>query len=263
VPYASTDELNVYYEVYGEGRPLVFLHGGGGNHLAWWQQVPHFMDRYQVITIDFPGFGLSRSKTDQYDNADYATAIVAVLDHAGIDRALLVSQSAGSYGSLRLAVTNPERVAGAVMASNLSPVGDDIAALDRIGRNAVRHLPVKDFLLTKQFQEKQPDKVFLFFQVGSINLTGPGKAVPSTNSVHNSISIQQIRNAINAGVHITFIQGTADVMVHPPAYDRLRELLPEANVRMVEGAPHSDYWENPERFNAVVDEILEDVYPPH
>jgi pimeloyl-ACP methyl ester carboxylesterase len=262
VPYASTDELDVYYESHGEGRPLVFLHGGGGNHLAWWQQVPHFRDRYQVITIDFPGFGLSRSKTGEYDNGDYAAAILAVLDHVGVDRALLVSQSAGSYGSLKLAVTNPERVAGAVMASNLSPVGDEISKLDQIGRDAARKLPVKDFLLSKQFQEKQPDKVFLFFQVGSINLTGPGKAVPSTNSVHNSISVQQIRAAINAGVHITFIQGTADVMMHPPAYDLLQELLPEANVKMVDGAPHSDYWENPERFNSVVDEILTDVYPP-
>jgi 3-oxoadipate enol-lactonase len=262
VPYASTDELEVYYESYGEGRPLVLLHGGGGNHLAWWQQVPHFRDRYQVITIDFPGFGLSRSKSGEYDNAQFARAILAVLDHAGIDRALLLSQSAGSYGSLKLAVTNPERVAGAVMASNLSPVGDEISKLDQIGRDAARKLPVKDFLLSRPFQEKQPDKVFLFFQVGSINVTGPGKPVPSKNSVHNSISVQQIRDAINAGVHITFIQGTADVMMHPPAYDLLQELLPEANVKMVDGAPHSDYWENPERFNSVVDEILTDVYPP-
>jgi 3-oxoadipate enol-lactonase len=51
-------------------------------------------------------------------------------------------------------------------------------------------------------------------------------------------------------------------MMHPPAYDLLQELLPEANVKMVDGAPHSDYWENPERFNSVVDEILTDVYPP-
>lgn len=84
MPYATTDELEVYYETHGEGRPLVLLHGGG-NHLAWWQQVPHFQDRYQVITIDFPGYGLSRSKSGEYDNAQYADAILAVLDHAGID----------------------------------------------------------------------------------------------------------------------------------------------------------------------------------
>jgi pimeloyl-ACP methyl ester carboxylesterase len=262
MPYATTSELEVYYESHGEGRPVVFLHGGGGNHLAWWQQVPHFGERYQVITIDFPGYGLSRSKSGEYDNAQYSEAILAVLDHAGVDRAMLVSQSAGSYGSLKLAVTRPERVAGVVMASNLSPVGDEISELDDIGRAQVRNLPVKDFLLGKDFQEKEPDKVFLFFQIGSVNMTGPGRPTPSRNSVKNSIPVQRIRDAVKAGVHVTFIQGTADVMMHPPAYDRLRELLPEAEVLMVEGAPHSDYWENPARFNSVVDGILDRVYPP-
>jgi pimeloyl-ACP methyl ester carboxylesterase len=263
MPYAKTDDLEVYYESHGEGRPLVLLHGGGGNHLAWWQQVPYFRDRYRVITLDFPGFGLSKSLTGEYDNAQFSDAILAVLDHAGIDRALLLSQSAGSYGSLKLAVTRPDRVAAAVMASNLSPVGDEISALDKIGRNKVKNLPVKDFLLTKDFQEKHPEKVFLFFQVGSINTTGPGRPVPSVNSVHNSISVQQMRDSIEQGVHIVFIQGSADVMMHPPAYDLLRELLPEARVEMVEGAPHSDYWENSERFNSVIDTILDDIYPPH
>lgn len=261
MPFAKTEALDTYYESHGEGRPLVLLHGGGGNHLAWYQQVPHFSTRYRVITVDLPGFGRSRSASGEYSHADHVTAVLSVLDHAGIDRAFLVTQSMGGYSGLTLAVDRPDRIVGLAMASNLSPVGDEISALDQIGRDAIRDLPVKDFLLTKQFQETDPDKVFLFFQVGSFNVTGPGKSVPSRNPLKNSVPVRKIRDAIARGTHITIIQGTADVMMHPPAYDRLRELAPELDIQMVEGAPHSDYWENPERFNGVIDAILDEAFP--
>ncbi|OIJ65397.1 alpha/beta fold hydrolase [Streptomyces mangrovisoli] len=260
MPYASTGDGKVYYESHGEGPALVLLHGGGGNHAAWYQQIPHFKQRYRVITIDLPGFGLSLIDSGRFDTGLHPAAIEAVLDHAGVDRVFMVSQSLGGYSMLSYAVHHPERVAGIVMTSTLGPVGDEISDLNDKGREQVRHLSVADFLLTKEFQEKEVEKVHLFFQVGSFNQTGPGRPNRLANSLKGSVSIQQMRDAITAGVSISILEGGADVMVYKPAYARLRELLPEANVQLVEGAPHSDYWENPQRFNSVVDEILDRAY---
>ncbi|MGI5454588.1 alpha/beta fold hydrolase [Streptomyces sp. CA-249302] len=260
MPYASTDDGDVYYESKGEGPALVLLHGGGGNHAAWYQQVPHFQQRYRVITIDLPGFGLSLIKSGKFDTGLHPAAIEAVLDHAGVDRAFVVTQSLGGYSGLSFTVHHTDRIAGIVMTSTLGPVGDEISELNAKGREQVRHLSVADFLLTKEFQEKEPERVHLFFQIGSFNQTGPGRPNRLANSLQGSVSIQQMRDAIEAGVSISVLEGGADVMVYQPAYARLRELLPEADVRLVEGAPHSDYWENPGRFNSVVDEILDRAY---
>ncbi len=260
--YVRTDDFDVYYESHGEGPALVLLHGGGGNHAAWWQQLPHFSKSYRVITPDLPGFGLSKVNKGVYDTALHPAAIEAVLDDAGVDRAFIVTQSLGGYGGLSYATSHPDRIAGIVMTSTLGPVGDEISDLNKIGRQSVQHLSVADFLLTKEFQEKQPEKVGLFFQIGSFNETGPGRPTRMKNALIGSVGVQQIRDAIEAGQHVSVLEGGADVMVYPPAYARLRELLPEANVQLVEGAPHSDYWENPERFNAVIDEILARVYSP-
>jgi hypothetical protein len=41
----------IYYEVTGSGPPIIFAHGLGSNHLTWWQQVPHFSDRYTCVTF--------------------------------------------------------------------------------------------------------------------------------------------------------------------------------------------------------------------
>ena len=54
------DGFSLYYEDTGGNAPtLLFLHGAGGNHLSWWQQVPVFGDEYRCITVDQRGFGRS------------------------------------------------------------------------------------------------------------------------------------------------------------------------------------------------------------
>ncbi|MFT4210907.1 MAG: alpha/beta hydrolase [Microbacterium sp.] len=261
MPTVSEDDFDVYYEVHGEGTPLVFLHGGGGNHAAWYQQLPHFEKNYKVVLIDLPGFGLSTVRNGKYDMSIHVPAIEAVVEDLGIDeKVFIVSQSLGGYGSLVYTVDNPDRVAGLVMASTLGPFGEEMAELAKVGRASVAHLSVADFLLTKEFQEDEPARVALFFQLGSFNETGPGRPNRLKATLAGTVPLQKVREAIAAGVQLTVIEGGADVMAYRPAYAKLRELVPTADVRLVEGAPHSDYWENPERFNTVVDEALAKVY---
>jgi len=52
-----------YYERVGTGAPMFFLHGLGGNHLSWWQQVPYFMRSFECVIVDQRGFGLSPDPT--------------------------------------------------------------------------------------------------------------------------------------------------------------------------------------------------------
>ncbi|RLT35938.1 MAG: alpha/beta hydrolase [Chloroflexi bacterium] len=59
VPIETLNGIDFYYEVTGEGPTVTFLHGAGGNHISWWQQIPVFRDRYRCITIDHRGFNRS------------------------------------------------------------------------------------------------------------------------------------------------------------------------------------------------------------
>ena len=60
MPYAPVNGIDLFYESHGDGPAIVFLHGRGGNHLAWWQQIPHFADRFRCIAIDHREFGLTK-----------------------------------------------------------------------------------------------------------------------------------------------------------------------------------------------------------
>src|SRR5207249_8687696 len=60
MPFMTKDGFRLYYEDTGGNAPVImFLHGAGGNHLSWWQQVPVFADEYRCVTVDQRGFGQS------------------------------------------------------------------------------------------------------------------------------------------------------------------------------------------------------------
>ena len=67
MPTVRSQDATLYYEVVGpETAPaLVFAHGRGGNASCWWQQVPHFCDRYRVVVFDHRGFGRVRRRKQQ------------------------------------------------------------------------------------------------------------------------------------------------------------------------------------------------------
>lgn len=258
MPHASADGVSVYYEVHGEGPAVLLAHGAGGHHAIWWQQVPYFRDRFSVIAIDLPGFGNSQSDREEYDTHEYPECIVAVLDHADVDRVVLVGQSLGAPPCLSAAVNHPGRVAAVVITNSVGGIDDD-EIMPRVlaDRAEAVKLPVIDRLLSKRFQETQPDKVFLFEQMGTFNVA---KVPNLRNQWVGATTLEQINSAIAAGVHVCFIGGDEDAVLQPETYKLIQERIPGADVNVVPGAPHSMYWEAPELFNSTLERILETTY---
>ena len=79
--YLDRPDCRLYYEVDGSGPFLVFAHGLGGNHLSWWQQVPHFRDRYTCVTFAHRGFAPSSAPPAGPDPTNYAGDLAALIEH--------------------------------------------------------------------------------------------------------------------------------------------------------------------------------------
>ena len=260
MPYATADGSKVYYEVHGEGPAVVLVHGAGGHHAIWWQQIPHLCDRYSVIALDLPGFGNSDSDLDEYDAKEYPASILAVLDDAGIERAALVGQSLGSPPSLSVAVSHPERVAGVILAHSLGGIDhEEILTMVRADRAEAEKLSVIDRLMSKQIQASEPEKVFLFQQMGTFNVA----RVPQLRNLWVGwTGLEAVKSAIAQGAYVCFLAGDDDAVVRPATYRRLQEFLPEAHYELIPGAPHSMYWEAPHLFNAALERNLEAIFAP-
>lgn len=104
---------DLYVEQTGEGRPAVVLvHAGIADLRMWDRQVAALAPRHGVVRYDVRGFGRSPDPAgDHYDHDD----VLAVMDAAGLDRAVLIGASNGARIVLDTAVSAPDRVAGLVL----------------------------------------------------------------------------------------------------------------------------------------------------
>ncbi|MFO7617561.1 MAG: alpha/beta hydrolase [Bacteroidales bacterium] len=120
----------VAYQVKGSGLPLVFLHGYLESSEIWKEFTPGFTNRCRVFTIDLPGHGLTAPAGEASTMELMAGAVLAVLDHHGIDRALVVGHSMGGYTALAILEHHPERMLGLALLHS-HPFADTEAVVEK------------------------------------------------------------------------------------------------------------------------------------
>src|SRR5437016_7563426 len=131
--FLVTEGFRLYYEdTGGPGPALLFLHGAGGNHLSWWQQVPVLAEEYRCVTVDQRGFGQSPDVAGGPGPAALATDALALLDHLGIARAALIAQSMGGWAAVGAAVRAPEQFWAIVMANTVGTLSIAVIAALRV-----------------------------------------------------------------------------------------------------------------------------------
>lgn len=107
--------VTLFYEVKGEGTPIIFTHGASWNHEQWEKQVNFFSKEYQVITWDVRGHGYSTLPSGPVDSEDFSRDLIALMDHLNIEDAIICGLSMGGHISLQTAIRYPNRVKGLIL----------------------------------------------------------------------------------------------------------------------------------------------------
>ena len=109
MPYAAVNRLNMYYEVHGEGPPLLLLHGGTGSIPTKW--IPYFSGQYRVIAMEQMGHGRTADVIDRaFHFHDMAEDTVELMRQLRIESAVVVGYSDGGIIGIDMAIHHPERV---------------------------------------------------------------------------------------------------------------------------------------------------------
>ena len=124
MPFADVNDQHLYFEDSGgDGPPVVFSHGFLMDHEMFAPQVEALAPEFRCITWDERGFGQTPA-TAPFTYWDSAADCLALLDHLGIDAAVLAGMSQGGFLSLRAALTAPERVRALVLIDTQAGVED-------------------------------------------------------------------------------------------------------------------------------------------
>jgi pimeloyl-ACP methyl ester carboxylesterase len=114
--------VNIYYETYGTGEPLLLLHGNGESINSFREQIAMLAAHYRVIAVDTRGHGQSSTNRERYTYDLFARDMNALLDSLHIPKAHIVGWSDGGNTGLSMAIHYPQRVASLVtMGANLYP----------------------------------------------------------------------------------------------------------------------------------------------
>jgi pimeloyl-ACP methyl ester carboxylesterase len=236
---APVNGIELYHAVYGQGAPVILLHGGLGNADCWGNQVPALTERYQVIVVDSRGHGRSTRDARPYSYDLMAADVLALMDHLGIAKASIVGWSDGGIIGLDIAMNHPERIDrlfafGAN--SNVAGLKEGIdqnptfaAFIEQAGKDYERLSPT-------------PGEYDAFLeQIGAMWASQPNWTAEQLGRI-------KAPTVIADGEH--------DEAIRPEHTAELARQVPGAKLLILPGVSHFAMWQNPAQFNAAILEFL-------
>lgn len=112
---ANVNGIELYYEVYGKGEPLLLLHGWTQSSQFWSEYIPDYAERFKVYAIDLRGHGRTSQLTSDFTIEKSALDILALLDHLKIKKVKAIGLSYGGLTILQLASLHPERLESMIL----------------------------------------------------------------------------------------------------------------------------------------------------
>jgi pimeloyl-ACP methyl ester carboxylesterase len=125
------DDIEMYYEEYGAGKPLVLLHGFGGCAKNWHPFTTELSERHRLIIVDLRGHGHSTNSESTFTHRKAARDVFLLLEKLGVGHFSAMGMSSGGMTLLHMATTQPERIDSMVLISATSHFPDQARAIMR------------------------------------------------------------------------------------------------------------------------------------
>ncbi len=236
---ASINGVAIYYEIYGQGEPLILLHGGLANGDYWANQIPAFATSYQVIVMDSRGHGRSTFDDKPISYALMASDVLGLMDHLGLEKASIVGWSDGGIIGLELAINHRERLNKVVAyGANFDPTG---VRLD-VGQNprflAYIDQAAKDYARISPHPERWDE---FLSNIEHMWATEPNYTEDQLRAITTPMLI---------------LDGEQEEAIDLNQTKLMACLIPNAQLVLMPNTGHFAMFEQPEEFNRIVLDFL-------
>jgi len=264
MPHVNRNGVKVYYESFGSGSPaIVFLHPWTTNRYIWAGQLPIFARNHQCILVDHRGHGQSDKPADGYAIGEMAADVIAIMDDAGVDKAVLVGNSIGGMIAMQTSLDAPGRVIADLILSSGTNIGADTPpevaeAMQKDWRSVFSAL-LDSAVSAKSKADKPEIQAFMegCFRTDT-NFTEAvfWASMADPNGVFNwniSDRLKDIKQPV------LIIAGEEDGATTPAHNQFLADNIPNATIKMVKDVGHFCQLEKPAFFNAELEAFLAKV----
>ena len=266
MPIAEANGQRLYYEVQGEGEPLLMVMGLGADHLAWALQVGPLSEHFRVVTFDNRDCGQSSYSEGPYEITDLAADAIGLADALELDSFHLVGASMGGAIAQEMALGWPDQIRTLTLAITFGGAG-------AYGRKSGRMLAAD---VRRRTYEEQIDQMMLlcfsedlFDQEERITflrqqmLANPHPQKPEGFARQAEATgrheARERLPSLDLPVHV--IGAEHDILVPVWKAKELAELIPGATLTIIERATHGLNLERADEFNAAVLEFLRSAQP--
>jgi pimeloyl-ACP methyl ester carboxylesterase len=267
VHQAEIGGRKVNYCDYGDGPPVVLIHGLGGSWQNWIENVRAIGRTHRVIAPDLPGFGFSEMPADDISIPGYARTVAALCERLDIDRAAVVGNSMGGFVAAEVAIQFPELVERLVLASaagisinkarrepvlvwgriNTAIATRLAAQAERvIRRPRLRHLTFSTMV-------RHPSRVPQDTLSELATYSGRSGFMPALRA-HMEYDFRDRLEEIACPTLIVW--GSEDMVVSARDADEYEKVLPNARKVVWEDTGHLPMVERAPEFNALVEDFL-------
>jgi pimeloyl-ACP methyl ester carboxylesterase len=261
MPIADANGQRLYYEVAGEGEPLLMVMGLGADHLAWALQVGPLSEHFKVITFDNRDCGQSSYADGPYEMTDLAADAIALADHLEIDTFHLVGASMGGAIAQEIALGWPERVRTLTLAITFAGSGAYGRKLGRMMAADVHRRSYEeqvDQMMLLCFSEDLFDETerITFLRQQMLANPHPQEADGFARQAEATGRHEARERLPSLKMPVHVIGAEHDILVPAWKSRELAELIPGAKLTIIENATHGLNLERAEDFNAAVLDFL-------
>lgn len=248
------NDIEFYYEVYGEGAPVVLLHGLALDGSIWKEVANLYGDQARFILPDLRGHGRSGIGRADGSIEQFADDLVRLADHLGIERFTLAGHSMGGYISLAFAERHPQRLAGLIMVTSN-------ARADTPEKKKMRLLEADETLIVgsstlaeslAQKLSKSAEIQRLTYQI--LRKTDPEGIV----NVQRAIAQRPNRLEVIRNLEVPFlaVAGKDDQIVEPEAAIEMADASRKGKAVVLPGVGHMPMLEAPTALGALIISML-------
>lgn len=267
----AADNIPLYYETAGRGRPLVFVHGWAMSGRVWHFQAETFARDWQVIVPDLRGHGRSGpGSAPSLGMADFAGDLVALFSALNLEGATLVGWSMGAQVVLEAFPSLRERISALVLVGGTPrfTAADDYP----FGLPSVeaRGMALR---LKRDYSRTMGDFFKAMFAEGELvgeqyqrvvrEIVIPGRRPEPEAALKALAALTEAdQRPLLAGIDrpVLLVHGTADSICLPGASHFMAGQLPNATLVLLEGYGHAPFISSPDLFDPFLARFLERVY---